>query len=101
MADRILLFGGTFDPVHHGHLIVARSVAEQCGYERIVLIPSARPPHKTPAHAEAPDRLAMLRLAAAGEDLFEVSDIELSGEGASYTINTLEELARRGGSGRS
>jgi len=97
VADRIVLFGGTFDPVHHGHLIVARAVAERCGYRRITLVPSARPPHKQVASASAADRLAMLRLATEGEALFEIRDIELRREGASYTFDTLQAFRRQAG----
>jgi len=92
MGDRVVLFGGTFDPVHHGHLIVARAVAEHCGYERITLVPSGTSPHKSNAVASPGDRLAMLRLAVAGEGLFDVSDVELRREGPSYTIDTLTGL---------
>ena len=94
MAELIALFGGTFDPVHNGHLIVARSVAEQCGVERITLVPTARPPHKDTTHASAEHRLAMLRLAIEGEEVFEISEIELARDGPSYTLETLSELHR-------
>lgn len=99
MAERIVLFGGTFDPVHVGHLIVARSVAEHLGFERILLVPSASPPHKTSACASADHRLAMLRLAIEGEGLFDVCEVELSRarSGASYTIDTIEAFRRRHG----
>ena len=95
MPDRIVLFGGTFDPVHHGHLIVARALAEARGYDRITLVPSASPPHKAPACAPAADRLAMLHLAVEAERLFDVCDVELRREGASYTFDTVAELASR------
>jgi nicotinate-nucleotide adenylyltransferase len=97
VADRIVLFGGTFDPVHHAHLIVARAVAERCGYPRITLVPSAHPPHKQEASASAADRLAMLRLATEGDALFEICDVELRREGASYTFDTLQAFRRRVG----
>jgi len=95
MADRIVLFGGTFDPVHNGHLIVARSLAERLGLERITLLPAASPPHKAAAHVAGAHRLEMLRLAVDGEETFTVSDIELSREGPSYTIDTIQEVRRR------
>ena len=63
MARQMVLFGGTFDPVHVGHLIVARSIAESCGFERITFVPAAQAPHKGLAATAAADRLAMLRLA--------------------------------------
>ncbi|MBI5761913.1 MAG: nicotinate (nicotinamide) nucleotide adenylyltransferase [Planctomycetes bacterium] len=92
------LFGGSFDPIHHGHLIVARSAAEQLGLARVVLIPSARPPHKLgrmvtdPAH-----RLAMVEAAIAGDPLFAVDDLELHRSGPSYTFDTVGEYRRRMG----
>lgn len=93
----ILLFGGTFDPVHHGHLILGRCLAEHVGAESLVFIPAASPPHKDPAHASGPDRLAMLRLAVAGEAGMEVSPVELGREGPSYTIETVAQMRRQYG----
>lgn len=88
-----LLFGGSFDPIHHGHLIVARSVAEQLGVTRVVLIPSALPPHKQHvALAPADQRLEMCRLAVAGDALFEISDWELGQRGPSYTLHTVRHF---------
>jgi nicotinate-nucleotide adenylyltransferase len=94
-----LCFGGSFNPIHHGHLIVARAVAEARGYDQVILIPSAQPPHKPGAADLAPaaDRLAMCRLAAEmSPDLFEVNDLELRRQGPSYTIDTARELTRQG-----
>jgi nicotinate-nucleotide adenylyltransferase len=96
---RKLCFGGSFNPVHHGHLLCARAVAEAAGFERVVLIPSARPPHKPGDYALAPaeDRLEMCRLAAALQpELFEVSDVEVRRGGASYTIETVRALKQSG-----
>ncbi len=95
MSDRLIFFGGSFDPVHHGHLIVARAAAEQLGFDRIVLVPAGQSPHKSRIYASAPDRLAMLRLAVEGQSAFEVSDVELARAGPSYTIDTLQELRLR------
>ena len=97
MQRELVLFGGTFDPVHNGHLIVARALAERRGFGRVVFVPTAQPPHKTPAEASATDRLAMLRLAISGEAVFDVSDIELTRTGPSYTLDTLRALRRRHG----
>ena len=96
-----LCFGGSFNPIHHGHLLIARAAAEAAGYDRVVLIPSAQPPHKPGAADLAPaaDRLAMCRLAAEtaeASDLFEVNDLELRRHGPSYTIDTARELTRQG-----
>jgi nicotinate-nucleotide adenylyltransferase len=94
----ILLFGGSFNPIHFGHLISARSVAEQLGLDKIVLIPSAAPPHKSGQDlAPADDRLAMARLAVEGDPLFEVDDLELRRTGPSYTFDTVMEYRRRVG----
>ena len=95
MSFRLGLYGGTFDPVHNGHLIGARDALEQCGLDAIVWIPCARSPHKVGA-ASAPasdaDRLAMLRLALRGEKRFWVSPIELKRGGPSYAIETALEF---------
>lgn len=93
---QILYFGGSFNPIHHGHLICARAVAEAAGYEQVVLIPTSQSPHKpmTPELAPAADRLEMCRRAIEGDPLFDVNDIEIRRSGASYTIETVQELAR-------
>lgn len=98
MARRVLLFGGTFDPVHHGHLITARSVAEQGGYEKVTLVPAAQGPHKAAAAASAQQRLDMLKLAVEGDDGFDICRDELLRAGPSYTLDTLEAIRRRLGS---
>jgi nicotinate-nucleotide adenylyltransferase len=86
----VLLFGGSFDPIHHGHLIVACCAAERLAVDRIILIPSARPPHKSAERLAPPaDRLAMCRLAVHGDPRFEVSDWEISQNGPSYTLHTV------------
>lgn len=95
---RILLFGGTFNPVHWGHLVLAEELREEFGYDLVLFVPSARPPHKEVASdpgAEA--RLAMLTLALADNPRFAVDDCELSRPGLSYTIDTLRHLAGRAG----
>ena len=92
-----ILFGGTFDPIHNGHLIIARAVAEELGADRVTLIPAARSPHKGPASASAHDRLNMLRAAIEGDSLFELSDIELHRDGPSYTRDTLLQIRRQTG----
>jgi asparaginyl-tRNA synthetase len=86
------LLGGSFNPPHHGHLAMARAVKAALGLDRIVLIPAARPPHKGATEMASPhDRLTMTR-AAAAQDGFEVSDIELERTGPSYTIDTVRAL---------
>ena len=94
-----LCFGGSFNPIHHGHLICARAVAEKAGFDTIVLIPSAQPPHKERSAdmASAEDRLAMCRLAAEAQpELFEVDDLELARGGRSFTLDTARQLKGRG-----
>ena len=72
MTDGIVVLGGTFDPVHFGHLIIARSVAERFDAARVVLMPVASPPHKESPLAPPEHRLAMLRLAVHDDPLFDV-----------------------------
>lgn len=91
---RLGILGGTFDPIHIGHLAAARAAIECAHLDRVLFIPSAQPPHRADATASARDRLAMTRLAIAGEPRFEVSDIEVARGGASYTADTLVELRR-------
>ena len=94
--ERIGVLGGTFDPPHVGHLIVAADVCAALELDRLLLIPSASPPHKQgQVRATAEQRLAMVRAAVAGDDRFEVDDIELRRSGASYTVDTLRELRSR------
>jgi len=88
--ERIGLFGGTFNPIHRGHLHAVDEVGKKFPLDRIYLIPSARPPHKAPDNlAEAADRLEMIRLAIAGITCLKVSKVELSRSGPSYTIDTV------------
>jgi nicotinate-nucleotide adenylyltransferase len=91
MSDGVVLFGGSFNPIHIGHLIVARAVAEHLQAGRLVLIPSRNPPHKNDDKlADAADRLEMARLAVAGEPGFEVSDVEIKRSGPSYSYLTIQ-----------
>ncbi|HTK81867.1 MAG TPA: nicotinate-nucleotide adenylyltransferase [Bacteroidota bacterium] len=87
------IFGGSFNPPHVGHLIVAESVRDQMQFDRIIFIPSANPPNKHDrTMAPAADRLQMTRLAVEGNNHFEVSDIETQRGGISYTIDTVTSL---------
>ena len=94
---RIGIFGGTFDPVHYGHLIVAEQAREQAELDQVWFVPSARPPHKADRLISPFDRrAAMLSLAVAGqEDKFRVEPIERDRPGPSYTADTLDDLAAR------
>lgn len=91
---KIAVFGGTFNPVHNGHLHLARRFALATGARKVLLMPAFRPPHKrTPDLASAEDRLAMCRLAER-EGPFEASALEIGRGGLSYTSDTLRELRR-------
>jgi nicotinate-nucleotide adenylyltransferase len=89
------LFGGSFDPVHLGHLFVARAAREEAGLARVFFIPAAQSPFKPEAQpAPAAERLRWLRLALAGDTTAEVDDQEIRRGGASYTIDTVRAYAR-------
>ena len=86
---RTCLFGGTFDPPHIGHLLVAQTVCEAENFDKVLFIPAFQPPHKddiTPVD----ERLKMLELAVEGNPNFEISDVELKRKGVSYTIDTVK-----------
>jgi nicotinate-nucleotide adenylyltransferase len=92
---RIGIFGGTFNPVHSGHLVNAQHVAGEFHLDRIVFVPAREPVHKPlEGGAGAEDRLIMLELAVRGNDVFEVSRIELDREEPSYTIITLDDMGK-------
>lgn len=90
------IMGGTYDPIHLGHLAVAEEAREVLGLERVLFVPAALPPHR-PAGAVAPveDRVAMVALAIAGNEAFELSLVEVERPGPSYTSDTVDELAER------
>lgn len=88
------VLGGTFDPVHRAHLHLARAARKQLGLARILWIPAGNPPHRHPPEATSTHRLAMVRLAVAGETGFEVDDAEVLADSPSYTVPTLKRLRR-------
>lgn len=90
------IYGGSFDPVHCGHLLVAQAALEELALDRLVFIPVAQSPFK-PGHQPAPAaaRLRWLRLALAGQTRYEVDDQEIQRGGVSYTVDTLREYATR------
>ncbi len=90
---KVGIVGGTFDPVHVGHVAMAEAAADCAGLDRVLLVPSNVPPHRSPAVAPAADRLAMCRQAVAGHPRLDVSDVELRRPGPSYTVDTLRVLA--------
>jgi nicotinate-nucleotide adenylyltransferase len=97
MPKRICL-GGSFNPIHHGHLLCARAAAEVVEAQTVVLVPTGQPPHKQGQLdlASAADRLQMCRLAIEGVAGFEVDDLEVRRNGPSYTLETVRELKRSG-----
>jgi nicotinate-nucleotide adenylyltransferase len=94
MGQRIGILGGTFDPIHFGHLRAAVEVAETLQLDELKLIPSARPPHRDTPQVSAAQRLAMVRAATVGVSGLSVDDRELLRETPSWTIDTLESLRR-------
>ena len=89
---KIGILGGTLDPVHNGHVEIARAAMGALGLDRVALMPSGDPPHK-PRAADKRDRLEMARLAAAGQEGLYVSDMEVRREGVTYTVDTLSALS--------
>ncbi|NML26343.1 nicotinate-nucleotide adenylyltransferase [Zoogloea dura] len=86
------LFGGTFDPIHYGHLRLAETAREALGLARVRLIPAGQPPHRAAPGASGAHRLAMARLATADNPAFEIDPAEVEAQQASFTILTLERL---------
>ncbi len=91
---RVGVLGGTFDPIHLGHLAAAEAAVDCADLERVLIMPSAQPPHRPGAIATAEQRLAMCRLGVEGLPRLEVSDVEVRHGGRSYTVDTLVELKR-------
>lgn len=86
----IALFGGTFNPIHYGHLLICEGIREEYNLEKVVFIPARIPPHKDKNEIiQASHRLEMAKLAIKDNPFFEVSDMELKREGSSYTIDTV------------
>lgn len=93
MAQSIGLFGGSFNPIHCGHLIVARAVAEQLALDSVIFLPSANPPHKEgEALLDARHRAEMVKRAIAEEPVFDFSEFDLLRDGPSYTIDTVNHF---------
>ena len=86
------LLGGTFDPIHFGHLRLAQELADALGLARVRFIPSGTPPHRNPPQVNGAHRLEMVRIAIAGNPHFESDDREIRRDGISYTYDTLTEL---------
>ncbi len=91
---RIGVLGGTFDPVHLGHLVVASEVCAALSLDKVLFVPALRQPFKeTTGHASPADRLAMCRAAVADDDRFDVSDVDILRGGVTYTVDTLADLS--------
>ena len=95
---KIAIYGGTFDPVHHAHLILAREAIETLDLDKVILVPAAISPLKKAAPVASGEvRLAMLQAAIKGDPKFEVDECELRRPPPSYTIDTVEEIRGRNG----
>lgn len=90
-----VIFGGSFDPVHIGHIILARDAKEHLGAEEVIFIPTAQAPLKGKHRASAEDRLTMLKLALDREEGYSIEDFEIKRGGISYTVFTLEYLREK------
>jgi nicotinate-nucleotide adenylyltransferase len=94
------VLGGTFNPIHNGHLAIARQTREALALDRVVFVPTGDPPHKPNEHlAAAEQRYEMVRLAIASDPLLSISDVEVRRPGKSYTIDTIRLLQREHGQG--
>ena len=95
--NRIGIFGGTFDPVHIGHLAIANAALDELRLDRLLFVPARRSPLKEDGPvANAADRVAMLEASTSGEPRFAISRIELDRDGPSYTVDTLQALRDQG-----
>ena len=93
---RIGLLGGTFDPIHHGHLDVARAAHGALALDAVWVVPARQPPHRTDPYASAAHRFAMAALAVDGDERLVLSDLEMDVAGPSYTTGTLDRLSASG-----
>jgi nicotinate-nucleotide adenylyltransferase len=91
---RLGLFGGTFDPVHYGHLLLAECCREQCALDEVWFVPCGHPPHKRHELTPGPARMEMLQLAISGYAPFVVCPLEIERPGTSFTVDTLAEIRR-------
>lgn len=92
---RLAIMGGTFDPIHYGHLVAAEGARYEFNLDRVIFVPAARPPHKTDKEMTDPvHRLAMVERAVDSNDRFESSALEIEREGLSYTINTVQTVRK-------
>ncbi|MBU0700518.1 nicotinate-nucleotide adenylyltransferase [bacterium] len=102
MATRIGILGGTFNPIHNGHLLIAETARQFCCLEKVVFIPCFIPPHKETGDKDSPEsRYAMTTLAVAEYPDFMISPIEIERKGKSYSRDTIQEIKIKYGSGTS
>lgn len=94
ISEAVGIFGGTFNPVHHGHLRVASTLAEHLGVAQMRMLPCALPPHRELPKVSAAQRLAMLELALKGQSVLRADGLELRRQGPSYSIDTLVQVRR-------
>ncbi len=93
---KIGILGGTFNPIHIGHLILADEVREKLSLDKVIFVPTCIPPHKQNSQvAPAQERLRMVKAAIRGNKFFKVSDIEIERKGPSYTVDTLKALNKK------
>ena len=95
MTIRVGILGGTFDPVHNAHLAIARAALEQLGLGTLLCIPTGTPGYRKPALASGADRVAMLRLALAGEPRFAINEFELQDGASGFTYDTVKALKEK------
>lgn len=94
---KIALMGGTFDPIHYGHLASAETVRAEFGFDKVIFVPSGNPPHKDAKTITSGEmRFHMTKLAVSQNENFGISDIEIVREGPTYTIDTVKEMKRQG-----
>lgn len=99
MAERIGIFGGSFNPIHIGHLVIAEAAWQEFRLEYVVFIPTADTPGKPMHHVDKYDRYRMAELAISGNSHFRISDMETRRPGPSYTVDTIRELQQASGAG--
>ncbi|OPX87934.1 MAG: putative nicotinate-nucleotide adenylyltransferase [Pelotomaculum sp. PtaB.Bin104] len=95
LTPKIGIMGGTFDPIHYGHLVGAEGVRDEVGLDQVIFVPTGRPPHKPGLNITNPwDRYLMTVLATASNDYFQVSSIEVERPGYSYTVDTVQSVIK-------
>ena len=95
---RVVVFGGTFDPIHNGHIAIAKCLRDELGADSVVMVPTGRPWLRPDAPVATPeDRLRMVELAVENEDRIEVSDVDIVRDKTTYSIDTIQDLRPRYG----